>query len=274
MESFSRRHGYGETVPLGEPIREDAPESVRVGFLQLVEGRLRPYGVREVAARVLRKRPDPNNWSEYPNVWTEAEDLVLEAPWYRFYDIVEAAIKSYRQGGAAASYELFAGNADADVLVDELNRLFFEENIAWHVVEDQVALRIGEAGDAVVSRAIDNLEQASRPTAASELRKAVLALSRRPEPDTRDAVRSALGALEANARDITGDRNATLGEILKRHRETGVLLPPPLVIAFEKTWGYANDVARHVDETKAPTIEEAVLVVGLVASAVAFLANK
>ena len=99
------------------------------------------------------------------------------------------------------------------------------------------------------------------------------ALSQCPNPETRDAVRWALGALEAVARDVTGDRRATLGAILKAHRTTGALLPPPLAQAFENAWSYAGDVARHVDETTAPTLEEAVLAVGLVAAGVAYLAR-
>jgi hypothetical protein len=74
--------------------------------------------------------------------------------------------------------------------------------------------------------------------------------------------------MEAVARDITGDRKATLGEILKRHPD---ILPPALREAFSKVWGYSSDVARHVDETRAPTLKEAELVVGLVAAAVTYL---
>jgi len=49
--------------------------------------------------------------------------------------------------------------------------------------------------------------------------------------------------MEAVARDITGDRRATLGDILKKHG--GALLPSPLPNAFEKIWGYANNCATH-----------------------------
>ncbi len=264
--SFSQRHGYGQREPVqpSELIREDAPESVRLGFLSTVEKRLTPQELRALACKVMRVRPDPNYWNwhrRYPSIWEEAQALVHAAPWYQFYDIVEAAVQA-RTGFERQS------------VVSALNALFAEENLAWHLADDKVELRTGEASEAVVAHALQGLAEAGRPTAAAELRKAVGALSQRPDPDTRDAVRCALGAMEAVARDITGDRSATLGEILKTHRSSGGLLPPPLMQAFEKAWGYASNVARHVDETKAPTLEEAVLVVGLVAVGVAYLARQ
>jgi hypothetical protein len=49
-----------------------------------------PSPLRDIVCGVLRKRPDPSNWSEYPNVWREVEQHVYHCDWYRVYDIVEA----------------------------------------------------------------------------------------------------------------------------------------------------------------------------------------
>lgn len=261
MTSFSKRYGYSQkpAVSTSDLVREDAPEGVRVGFLSLFEKSLGPRVLREIACKVLRRRPDPNNWSLYPNVWQEVEDLVYGAPWPKFYDIVEAVL----------------GLLNVDELrqaVEQLNDLFAEEQLAWHVIGTQVVLRTGDATDAIVEYAEEGLGESGRTTAASELRKAVRALSRRPDPDTRDAIRWALGAMEALARDITGDRNATLGSILSKKGDA--LLSPPLPAAFEMIWGYASNFARHVDETKTPTLDEAVLVVGIVGAVVAYLSRR
>ncbi len=261
MASFSSRYGYHERayVAPSDLVREDAPEPVRVGFLAIFEERLGPSGLRDVACKVLRKRPDVGNWSEYPNIWDEVQELVHRAPWQRFYDIVEAAI------GEIPSYNRVA-------VTEELNDLFAEEHLAWHIVDGQVTLRTGDVTDEVIAHALRGLEEAGRPTAAGELQKAITALSRRPEPDTRDAVRCAAGAMEALARDITGDRTATLGEILRK--KGSVLLAEPLPKAFSMIWGYASDVARHVDERKEPTLEEALFVVGVVGSSIALLSRR
>lgn len=260
MPPFSQRYRHRPSaVPPSELIRDDAPEGVRAGFLAIFENVLYPGGLRDVVCAVLRKRPDPENWSPYPNLWNEVQELVYRAPWPKFYDVVEAAL------AAVDRY-------DRTLATEQLNDLFAEEGLAWHVVDGEVVLRTGDVTDEVVAYAVEGLQETGRPTAAAELEKAIAALSLRPQADTRDAVRFAAGAMEALARDITGDRNATLGEILKKHGNT--LLSPPLKIAFEKVWGFCGDTARHVDEQKAPMLDEAILVVGLVGAAVAFLARK
>jgi hypothetical protein len=272
--SFSKRFGYRAT-PDGDLIREDAPEGVRAGFLDIFEKKLGPNGLRDdVVCKVLRKRPDPGNWSEYPNVWGEVQELVHEAPWYKVYDMIEEALASLP---ASHMYPDISGMTYSTppkraAAINELNELFQDETLAWRVTADgQIVLHSSDANDATRARALETLEAAGRQTARHELREAINALSRRPKPDERDAVRRALGAMEAVARDITGDRKATLGEILKKHPD---LLPPALREGFSKVWGYSSDVARHVDETRAPTLKEAELVVGLVAAAVTYLGGS
>jgi hypothetical protein len=258
--SFSYRYGYTAPRPAGaELIREEAPERVRAGFLAIAKDVLGPRKLRDVVCATLRKRPDPYNWTDYPNIWDEVQELVYEAPWPAFYDIVEASL--------ATCTRLTCENVGA-----RIDQLFAEEYLAWRIIAGKVVLRTGEVSDAIGALAAVALRESTRPTAATELEKALAALSHRPEPDTRDAVRCAAGALEALARDITGERTATLGELLKRHGDK--LLAPPLKIAFEKIWGYCSDRARHVDEHNAPTLEDAILVVGLVGAAVAYLARR
>src|SRR5262249_1069694 len=90
-EPFSRRHGFHPVEP---PITlwEHAPEEFRFAVLTAAHDKckLGPYPLRDIICGVLRKRPDPSNWSEYPNVWGEVEWLVYGCEWYRVYDIVEA----------------------------------------------------------------------------------------------------------------------------------------------------------------------------------------
>jgi hypothetical protein len=73
---FSQRYGFSEYHG-DELIRHDAPESLRCGLLQAAtEAELRPSPLRQIVCGTLRVRPNPANWSEYPNVWQEVEGLV------------------------------------------------------------------------------------------------------------------------------------------------------------------------------------------------------
>ena len=80
-----------------------------------------------------------------------------------------------------------------------------------------------------------------------------------------------MAALECVARDVTGDPNSTLGDLLKKHPGT---LPLPLDTAISKLWGFASGQGRHLRENRAPDTKEAELVVGLAGSLATYLAQK
>jgi len=66
---FSKRRGYA-----GQPreitVREDAPEALRHFVLDTaIQMGLGPQALRDIACSLLHVRPDPFNWSAYPNVW-------------------------------------------------------------------------------------------------------------------------------------------------------------------------------------------------------------
>ena len=93
-------------------------------------------------------------------------------------------------------------------------------------------------------------------------KEAIHDLSRRPDADVTGAIQHALAGLECAIRDKCGD-NATLGKLLNDYPD---LLPKPLNEAAKKVWGYASEMARHLEEGRTPTIEQAELVVSMAAS--------
>jgi hypothetical protein len=259
-ERFSLRQGFRpQRVEI--TVREDAPTELREAVLQIAVDRgLGPNVQRSILCRILRKLPNPGNWSEYPNVWGECQDLLLNCEWYKVYDYIEALHE-----------RLMASDQDAAAkFTDEINQVFEELGIGWQLTAGHIEIRGPESFEAAVTSATE-ATSADRPTAQAEIHEALMDLSRRPNPDLTGAVHHAMAALECVARDITGDDKATLGEILKKHPD---LLPKPLDAALSKVWGYASETGRHVREGNAPDTEDAQLVVGLAASAVTYLAKK
>ncbi len=88
-ESFSRRNRYvGEAKPI--TIREEAPEGLRTTILNTAKKLgMGPKRLRPIICQALNARPDPFNWSEYPNIWDEVQELLYECDWFRVYDIIE-----------------------------------------------------------------------------------------------------------------------------------------------------------------------------------------
>ncbi len=262
--TFSCRHGYRPT-DAEITVREDAPESLRCALLAIAHDDLgmAPRALRSLVCSVLRRRPDSRNWSEYPNVWDEVQCLVYDCEWYRVYDIIEAL------------HQFLAdrrGPREAHQLRQAINACFGELGIGWQVDEDgKVVTRGDQTREALLSEAVQQLEEMKLLTARSELEEAVRDLSRRPEPDASGAVQHAMAALECAAREATEERELTLGQIVKRHPD---LFPSTVGQAVSKLYGYASDAARHVREGQRIAREEAELLVSLAASLAAYVAVR
>ena len=262
-ENFSQRHGFKQLYEVPISIRTDAPIELRGEVVELAyECGFRPISLRQVICRAFRKRPNKNNWSEYPNIDGELRSLIDDCDWYRVYDAIEAIAASMRDDPFSYEYEKFE---------TELNEYFIENGIGWQLAKGLIEVRAGGAFERSTHQATADLQEAGLNTTGNELHEALIDLSRRPEPDITGAIQHAMAALECVARAATGDSKATLGEIMKRYRD---LMPRPLDEAVTKLWGFASENARHMNEGSALAFEEAELVVTTVASLCTYLAKK
>ncbi len=263
-QPFSKRNRYRAAKEI--TIREDAPQSLRFVVLQTANDLgWGPSSLRPILCRVLRVPPDPGNWSEYPNIDYEVTDLMSGCEWFKVYDIIEGL------HAKMAKHDSERGETDASQFAEAVNQFFIEEAFGWQLVNGQIVTRGTEAFEAVITGGISALESSERPTAATHLHEALGDLSRRPHADLPGAVYHAMGALECVARDVTGDAKATLGEAIKRNPG---LLPKPLDTALSQIWGYASNEARHVQEGRDVSREEAELLVGLSAALAGYLTRK
>lgn len=257
-ERFSDREGYR---PPAAPItiREDAPPELRGAILVLAEeAGMTPDPMRDLICQVLLVRPDPNNWSEYPNIQNEVGWLVMDAPWYKVYDIVEAVYARIHKFGATVT----------DNFARRLNEFLVEKGIGWELRDGHIVHR----GSAAFARSTDEvpriLDASGFQSAANEMREALGDISRRPAPDVTGAIQHAMAALEATAREVTGQPKPTLGKLVPM-----LSLPAPLDQVVHKLWGYASDRGRHVRERQTVDANEAELVVAVSGALCAFLAQ-
>lgn len=268
-EPFSRRFGFRPAEP---PIIiwEDAPEDFRHAVLTAAHDKcgMKPYPLRDLVCGVLRKRPNPNNWSEYPNVWGEVEWHVYNCDWYKVYDIVEAI-----RAELATADRDHSGEPTVRALMfdEEINSALRDLGMGWQLRDGMIQARGGDAFEAVVTQANEALIAAGKAIAHNELQEALKDISRRPKPDATGAVQHSMAALECVAKDVTGEPKATLGQILARH---ATVVPKPLDLAVDKLWGFASDKARHVREGQVLERHEAQLVVGLAATLANYLIQK
>jgi len=262
-DTFSKRYGYHQPSQVYVSVRQDAPHEFRGVLINIAyECGFNPSRLRSVICKVLKKRPDRNNWSEYPNIDNENHYLIDECQWYKVYDIVEAIYKKIEE--APYSYEL-------DTFEAEINEYFVENGIGWKLSNGKIESRGSEGYEEIISKTDNALLQAGMNTARSELHEAFSDISRRPNPDITGAIQHSMASLECVAREACGDPKATLGEIINRYKD---LIPPPLDQAITKAWGYASENARHIREGRDPSYEEAELIVGICASVSTYLSSK
>ena len=255
---FSDRQGYHGEVPTIS-VREDAPEDLRFAILMIAEEvGMTPTAMRDVVCQVLLIRPDPSNWSNYPNVWDEVNWLISDCVWFRVYDIAEAL-----HGALAGLFPEKSRNFE-----DRLNTFFVEKGIGWQMCEGKIVYRGSDTFAEATRQADAVLAETGLPVAANEIREALQDISRRPEPDVTGAIQHAMSALECTAREIAGERSLTLGRLVPRLK-----LTPPLDTAVEKLWGYASERARHIREGQSVTTEEAEFVVSVACSLCTFLSR-
>ncbi len=263
-DTFSKRHGFAAVEEAEINIREDAPQALQEYLIQLVyECGLKPSDLREIICKALKVLPNKQNWSERPNIHEENVRLLSECKWYKVYDVIER-VDEY----------LGRTNYQGDVhqhFTDELNEFLIERGIGWKLTEGRVEVRGPESIEVILRSARETELQAGHMTASKELNQAISDLSRRPAPDPTGAIQHAMASLECVARQLTGDHKATLGKIMNDNR---MLIPAPLDQAVNRTWGYASEFGRHLQEGREPTFEEAELVVGLCASLSNYLIKK
>lgn len=255
MDKFSKRFGYDSVEEVDISVREDAPDELRGFLIQLAyEYGVGPKKLRSLVCKLFRKSPDSSNWSEYPNIDGEVRDLISDCKWYKVYDLIERLV-------------YYLGNEDCSGTVDdfvgEINDYFMENGIGWKVEGEKIEIRGPESFEQIIKSARTTESEAGLVTASNELHEAINDLSRRPHPDTTGAIQHAMASLECVAREVTGDRKANLGDIMKKHKS---IIPEPLDQAVIKAWGYASENGRHIREGREPTFSEAELIVGICAS--------
>ncbi len=259
QERFSKKFGYS-TQEKEIAIREGAPQGLRQFMIQtLYEFGYQPSQLRQTICMTLRQAPDDNNWSEYPNIDYEIRNLIKNCEWFQVYDIIEAF---YSYSKIEEKQQAFA---------DEINDYFKTNGIGWKLENGQILFRGDEIFETHLRKAEKTLDLTDLQTAKNEIKEAIKDISKRPNPDITGAVQHSIACLECVAREITGDKKLTLGELIKKNRE---IVPAPLDTVIEKMWGFSSEQGRHLQEGKEPAFDEVELLVGLSASISTYLARK
>jgi hypothetical protein len=248
---FSARFGH-RLDPV--PIYEDAPFALRNVVVHVARSELKLIDgqIAAVVRKVLGFAP-AGGWDEIqPDV--DLERLLRDCDWWSVYDILEALYNYSARNFPAA----WAGNFQTSVN-EECDRL----GIGYEMLDGRFRVRSAQPAQVLFDSAAVSLREAGKLTASAEFEEAIKDLSRRPKADRTGAIQHVGAAIECLARDLCGDATLTLGDIIKKYPH---LFPGAYRKLAESISGITSNKGRHVAEGGEPTLNEAMLLVGVVSA--------
>lgn len=103
--------------------------------------------------------------------------------------------------------------------------------IGWKMEKGIIEARGDKVFEDGIEKAKFKLEEKGLNTSQNEIKEAISDLSRRPSPEITGSIQHALAALECVCREVTGNRKATLGELLNDNPQ---IVPRPLDEAIKR----------------------------------------
>ena len=257
-QTFSKRQGYRNTFA-EITLREDAPEELRSAIPTIARHQnMSPETLRNIVSRVLLVDVNESHVSKQ-SIYLEVKEQLNECKWFEVYDIAEEIYSQLSQSSSKSAKEYS----------DRLNHFFYEHGIGWEMKNGEIRFRSADKFIEVLYAAATTTQKSNRPRAESEIREAISDILRRPNPDLSGAIHHAMAALEAIARDTTGKRSSTLGNLIPQ-----LDLPKPFDEALKQLWNFASEGARHAKEGTKLNFSETKLLVSVTCATCTYLIER
>ncbi|MBO7566851.1 MAG: hypothetical protein J6T60_07135 [Bacteroidales bacterium] len=253
MATFSERNQIN-IEPVEISIRFDAPPQLRAWLLPLVK-RLK-YSIksfRDIVCQMSYQPSNPSNWGENSFMESEIQELLNNCQWNYIYDIIEE------------TYKQLPANDKAEFL-SNINNFFISNGYGWKLDKGLIVSRGDDAFEQSINNAVGCIST-SNPDAHSEIKKALVDISKRPEPDITGAVQHSMAALECLCRAYFSDSKSNLKMLINKYRDR---IPKPLDEVMERLFGFASNHGRHLKEGGMPTFKDAELTVHICASLIVY----
>jgi hypothetical protein len=168
---------------------------------------------------------------------TTVRKFFMKCEWFEIYDFIEFTAQEAPKDLVPRFSEL-------------INEVLTEHMSAYRLVSEEIV----EITDEQEIQSIEKAINEASPIAGvrAHLEAALKHLGDRKNPDFRNSIKESISAVEALAKVITGEKNVTLGQAVKKF-ENKTPLHPALKDAFSSLYGWTSDAQgiRHamLDET-------------------------
>lgn len=156
-------------------------------------------------------------------------------------------------------YYLYSSTKENYRVFEQFNYLFKQEYVGYRFIGGLISPISNEIEMDTIQESLDSEYSA----VTSHITKAHSLLANREHPDYENSIKESISSVEAMCEIVTGVRGkeATLGNMLKKLEQKGVVIHSALKSAFNILYGYTSDAngIRHAGDIggKASTFEEA-----------------
>ncbi|MGY1640051.1 AbiJ-NTD4 domain-containing protein [Geodermatophilus sp. SYSU D00703] len=249
---FSERHGYTKVrtalqhESLDEALRLDLWNYILglyEGLTKKVEWPQHAPFLTRLWADFLRRPLDEITYKERIQEYVKA--VVLRGEWFQVYDFIEFL---------ADEVEDYAGEGAHGSCVRHFNALLEKHLAAYRFVDGRIVPIDSTVDLAAVEDALSDSEGLAG--VRHHLQRALELLADREAPDYSNSIKESISAVESVCALITNKK--TLGEAVKRLKDSGLALHPALEQAWLKLYGFTSDAdgIRHF-AVDAPTVDQA-----------------
>lgn len=272
-------------------IEEDFPAPARTGLLHLLTDAVdRDYvsswaAVAKELGRIARVAPQIYSLTSVESIRQARFDVEFQLDqldWERVYDFCERLHNYLAQGTTIFSREgsevAITRAQSQSFLAEETQRLFDEESLGYEFRDGLVQRRGKRHTISQITRAEKALADQRLDSARKHFSKSLRHFRDRKEPDLENAVKEAVCAVEAAAKDLFPEaKAATLGDFVKW--ATGSerpLLPKTIGQTFSGLYGFRNSgegVSHGSTTGGVVTAELSEYVLGVAASQIVLLAD-
>jgi hypothetical protein len=276
MELFSRKHKLQR--PSVSLVHEDVPPGVRRALLNLLSKEISIVDSDAWMAiqKIIFEAPQIKRDFEFnvfpSSAWMNLNAVVEKCQWYSFLDICVLLAYHLDSREWKRAYPSFTGT----IFTEQINTILSDNSIGYELRD----CKIEKIGAPFVDKAIAQVRQVLQNPDYSgpneQFEKAIAFLNQRPNPDTANCVKDAIGAVEGLARIVSGNNKLILSKILDSEPFRSEI-PATLREMMHKLYAYRGDAegAGHGQtSTGQISVEEAELALGASASCMIYLAKK
>lgn len=172
--------------------------------------------------------------------------------WYTYYDILEIILSF-----SVLDSKVIGSNEKEKItnFKNGVNKIFFEENIGYRIINNQVVDITNEEEIDEIEKAMDSIFD----TVNNHFEKALLFYSDRKNPDYKNSIKESISAVESMC-CIICEEKVVLGKALGKLEKNGIYIHGAMKNGFQALYGYASDESgiRHGGiEDKEVTEEDA-----------------